>query len=158
MSKVNITRIICYLLLVFWMLVIFVMSAQPAYESSQISGGIVSKIIAAFLHNFDSLSAENQENITHIVTIIVRKTAHFLEFFVLGALAFLSALMHKKYIFKIKIVSSFIFCLLYAISDEIHQLFVQGRACRIGDVCIDAAGSLVAIMLLGLIVYFKKRR
>lgn len=32
-------------------------------------------------------------------------------------------------------------CFLYAISDEIHQYFVPGRACRVFDVLIDTSGS-----------------
>jgi VanZ family protein len=50
------------------------------------------------------------------------------------------------------------FCTLYAVSDEIHQYFVPGRACRFGDICIDTAGSILAIVLLTSIVTIKKKR
>ena len=41
-----------------------------------------------------------------------------------------------------------IFCgVLYAGSDEVHQLFVDGRACRAGDVLIDAAGVFLGVLI-----------
>ena len=42
---------------------------------------------------------------------------------------------------------SWTFCILYAASDEFHQLFVPGRAGLITDVCIDSAGALLGILL-----------
>lgn len=41
--------------------------------------------------------------------------------------------------------------LLYAISDEIHQLFVPGREALISDVLIDLAGLLSALVFLRLL-------
>ena len=36
---------------------------------------------------------------------------------------------------------------LYACSDEFHQLFVAGRAGRINDVLIDSAGAVLGLAL-----------
>ena len=156
MSKQNKLRIVCYLLLFGWMTFIFCMSAQSAGESSELSGGIVSKLIAVFLKQFDSLSAESQANITDIMTVIVRKSAHFLEYYVLGIFAFLSAHFYKKYKYKTKVLYSLVICTLYAASDEIHQYFVPGRACRFFDVCIDAAGGATAIVMPATFLFLKK--
>ncbi len=41
-------------------------------------------------------------------------------------------------------VGSTIFCLVYGITDELHQHFVPGRSAQIGDLFADAAGGLVA--------------
>ena len=53
------------------------------------------------------------------------------------------------------------FCILYAITDEIHQLFVPGRSGRIFDVGVDAVGSLVGVavftIFLQLFAYFRKK-
>ena len=133
------------------------MSAQPAYESSQISGGIVSKLIAAFFSKFDSLSLTQQENLTQILTVIVRKTAHFLEYFILAVLTVFFVQTYKNYKLKSEMIFTFVFCVFYAITDEVHQYFVPGRACRILDVCIDTAGSAVAVFLMILIIICKKR-
>jgi VanZ family protein len=43
---------------------------------------------------------------------------------------------------------AFLFCVLYAVSDEIHQMFVPHRYADLGDVLSDAVGA--AIGLVGL--------
>ena len=37
-------------------------------------------------------------------------------------------------------------CLLYASSDEFHQIFVSGRTASVKDVLIDTCGSIVGIL------------
>ncbi len=37
-------------------------------------------------------------------------------------------------------------CILYAISDEIHQSFVPGRSPRVTDVGIDTLGTLIGLL------------
>ena len=41
---------------------------------------------------------------------------------------------------------------VYAATDEIHQLFVPGRAGRFSDVCIDSAGALAGGIVFALFV------
>lgn len=41
-----------------------------------------------------------------------------------------------------------VLCLLYAVTDEIHQYFVPGRAMLAGDVLVDAAGFAAGILLV----------
>ena len=50
--------------------------------------------------------------------------------------------INKKYLL------AFLICVIYAISDEIHQLFVPGRAGQVRDVLIDSAGSLLGIIIV----------
>jgi len=38
--------------------------------------------------------------------------------------------------------------ILYAISDEIHQSFVPGRHARFADIMFDAAGALIALLII----------
>jgi VanZ family protein len=45
------------------------------------------------------------------------------------------------------IVIAFLICVLYAVSDEVHQLYVPGRGCQITDVLIDSGGALAGISL-----------
>lgn len=45
-----------------------------------------------------------------------------------------------------------VFCVLYAVSDELHQYFVPGRACRWFDVGVDTAGILLGTFLFWLTV------
>ena len=50
------------------------------------------------------------------------------------------------------------FCFFYAITDEIHQMFVPGRAAMIKDVVIDLAGAMIGAGMFLLIRYLYKRR
>ena len=43
---------------------------------------------------------------------------------------------------------SFLFSLLYAISDEVHQVFVPGRSGTPLDVAFDALGAALALLLI----------
>ena len=49
-------------------------------------------------------------------------------------------------------VIAWAFSVAYATSDEIHQLFVPGRACLASDVLIDASGALAGIAVFALAV------
>lgn len=157
MNKLKNIRLVVFVLLILWAAFIFIMSAQPASQSSQLSGGIVSKIIYAVNSNFDDLSAEEQQSIISAVTVIVRKTAHFTEYFIFGALSFGVAVTYQKYSVGLRVLSAILFCILYAISDEIHQYFVPGRACRLKDVCIDTTGGVLAVILFAVIICRKNK-
>ena len=76
---------------------------------------------------------------------------HFTIFFLLST--FISTyLVRGKSSRKRLIIIGVIVSSIYAISDEIHQLFVPGRFCSITDVLIDFLG----IILAG-IIYLKLR-
>ncbi len=152
MSKTKLFKIVSIVLLVAWCVIIFMFSAQNAEESSKTSGTIVVSVIEAIYPKYETLHEEQQKNIIDIITVVVRKTAHFLEYFILGAISFLTVTAYTKREFKFRALLAIVFCVAYSISDEIHQYFVPGRACRILDVFIDSMGSLTAILLLVLIV------
>ena len=46
---------------------------------------------------------------------------------------------------------------LYAVTDELHQIFIPGRACRFFDVCVDAAGALAGIVFCLLVAFLWKK-
>ena len=48
-------------------------------------------------------------------------------------------------------------CVLYAISDEVHQFFVPGRGPQAKDVFIDSAGAVVGICMYRMISRIKKK-
>ena len=49
-----------------------------------------------------------------------------------------------------------IFVLIYAISDEVHQYFVPGRAMALRDVLIDFSGGFTACLVEIIYKYIKK--
>lgn len=150
-------RLTVFLLLLCWMTTIFIMSAQPANESSQTSGKFVSKVIDVIYSDFENFSTERQGSITYNVTFVVRKTAHFFEYFILGILAIIAALTFEKSNTSLKALGATLFGVFYAVSDEVHQYFVPGRACRVFDICIDSMGCICAVILVVTIIHTVKR-
>lgn len=134
--------IISWLLLILWMAFIFYMSSCNGNVSSDQSG-----TIAYVLHNI--LGIDYFDNLI----IIIRKCAHVSEFFILGILVInLISKYNVKHIYLI----SFIICVLYASSDEFHQLFVPGRSGQVTDVLIDLIGVVLGLLFVFLIRCFRK--
>ena len=131
-KKINIIFIII------WLVIIFVMSSFNASESSNQSNFIVNLIIKIFGGN------------SQLITIIVRDFAHFMEYLILGILC--TNLCKKKKDFWMVVI----FCIIYAITDEVHQMFVPGRAFQLLDIMIDSLGSFLGLVLYRLI--FDKKR
>ena len=150
-------RIVSAILLLALMTAIFCLSAQEADESSSLSDGITVKIIAGLYPDFDEFSEIKQEEIIHDTTFYVRKLAHFSLYFLMGVFSFLAIVSYKR----IKLFSRFLypytFSVLYAVSDEIHQLFVPGRSCELRDVFIDSCGILLSLVIIFVIYASSKR-
>ena len=98
-----------------WSILIFVKSHKPAFESSEESSLVAMFINQAIASIFGAGKFIVSDN-------MVRKTAHFLEYFVLSFLLF------KAYLNTEKVVKTFylatVTSVIYAISDEIHQYFI----------------------------------
>ena len=112
------------------MLLIFLHSAMPADMSSAESGFLVDILIRLF---HLPVSAE-------ILTFITRKAAHFTKYLLLG--------VSLRWGMESSILHVWMIGAVYAVTDEIHQMFVPGRSCEFRDICIDAAGVLVGILLM----------
>ncbi len=158
MKKSTVYRVLSVITVCFWMAVIFWFSSKAAKESDAMSDGLIAKMTTIF--GLD-LSGEALLEFISKWQFLVRKAAHFTEYAVLGFLvanAFNSfGVFSKRWAFLSPAVS-----LLYAVSDEVHQYFVPGRACRFLDVSIDFCGAAVGIglfwLLLKVIKALSKRR
>lgn len=134
-----------------WMGVIFWFSAQPAVESSKMSHSIGKVIGEVLVPDFKALSSEEQEAIAEKIDYPVRKTAHAMEYAVLGGLL---VLMYGSYeiIGKKGMAYGILTGVAYAMTDEIHQLFVAGRSCQMTDVLIDSAGVIFG-SIIGVLIF-----
>ncbi len=126
-----------------WMLIIFSLSAQPALASNSLSRG-VTKIIVETVGKIIPLDIEMStlNDIVSQFNHFVRKFAHFSAYAVLGILI-LFALAKNEIRGKKAFALSLAICIIYAVSDELHQLFVPGRGCQLKDVIIDTSGALI---------------
>ncbi len=126
---------------------IFYFSAQPAAESNGLSRGIVKYIVdsAVALMNIKLASAEKWQLISNINSV-GREYMHGVVFFVLG-LTVHKAVTASGYPGRSAMAISLALCLLYALVDETHQLFVPGRAFQLRDLITDAVGSSIAVLI-----------
>lgn len=125
-----------------WIILIFNFSNQPASVSDKLSMG-VTKVI---FEKISFLVPNSEKQLSHLNNI-VRKYAHFLIFLVLGMLVMAGLSSKKKSnrsTFR-SVVTGILVCIFFAITDETHQLFVQGRGAQLQDMLIDTAGAMVGI-------------
>lgn len=152
------------LLVLTMMVLIFCFSGENADMSSDLSGGICERFVET-LNRWFQLNM-GQEKIGFWAAVIetpIRKCAHFLEYMALSFCVNLHTLairslrmkenLHREskrewiqgmapYLWK-----TLLFCFLYACTDELHQYFVPGRACRFFDVCVDTTGAFFGTVL-----------
>ena len=141
-------KTIKYILVIFWMGLIFYFSNQPSIQSDSVSDGVMASIIniveTIIGHEFTHTEIENiyEYGITPL-----RKCAHLFIYFILGILLYL---LLKEYNLNNKklIILTILFSMLYACSDEIHQLFILGRSGEVRDLLIDTIGSSIGILLV----------
>lgn len=159
-------KIIFLTLIIINCITIFYFSNQVADTSSTSSGKVVNLVIKVVpkLKNMQEHEKEYMAN--EVLQHIVRKLAHFSIYTLLGFFTMNYALackkendvcytdeqcmplQYKKDRGKNKIILfSWLFGTLYAVTDEIHQLFIQGRSCEFRDVCIDSLGVLTGIIV-----------
>ncbi|MEG1411032.1 MAG: VanZ family protein [Terrisporobacter sp.] len=140
-------------LLVLWVAFIFSMSSQNSTTSKNTSGGTI-RAVLSIVPQFENQPEEVQDEVVDNLQYIARKSAHFLGYMMLGILVMSLLLQYDN--LQHKALKSFIICVLYAISDEIHQLFVPGRAGQVKDVMIDSSGAILGIFIV-LIIYIMRR-
>ena len=80
---------------------------------------------------------------------------HILAFFFLSLFLSISIIKGKN---KALIFLAANIAIIYAFSDEIHQLFVPGRNSSLLDVLFDSIGILLASMLYIISIEYRKRK
>ena len=126
--KINLLRIVLLILLFGTFYIIFGFSSQDGEES----GGISSRVTEFILeksNTYKNIEENRQDEIFERTEKIIRKIAHLSIYALVGSL-----LMGLVSTFKLKektrILISLILGVLYAASDEIHQLFSPGRSAQ----------------------------
>lgn len=129
------------------MTLIFISSGDSSSgEKSNFITTAILKIFSYFSGHIPTLSEEST------VDFIIRKIAHITEFFILTSTYYygLEKTGNNKYNFNKKYLISAVLALLYAISDEFHQLFVPSRVGTYKDVLIDSIGIFLCFPVLRL--------
>lgn len=145
-------RILSWTAVILWMALIFNLSSQVAEQSRQLSTGITEFIIQT-IEKINPNADFNINSFSHIV----RKNAHFFAYLILGVLV-LNALRRCGVSGYKSLALALGICILYAISDEVHQLFVPGRGGQVRDVILDSAGAAVGIVPFTTRILSKRRK
>ncbi len=127
-----------WMMLILWMSFIFIMSQQPGDTSSQ-----QSRLVLLL---FSFLGIDLNGVFGNMATFIVRKGAHFTEYFILYIFIYRILIMYysKRKSWILGILGVF----FYACTDEIHQLFIDGRVGAFTDVLIDTSGGVFSSIVM----------
>ena len=119
-----------------WLCFIYSRSAQPASVS----------------HEESTLVLDLLQKISPGLTLlIVRKLAHFTEYFILGGLLYLD----WRLLGRGRVLLPLAAGLIAAAADETLQTFVPGRSGEVRDVMLDFAGVAAAV---GVLLLLRRRR
>ena len=160
-SKKIIKAVICWCAVIVWMCVIFSMSAQKSEQSSAVSASLINSMASIFNPGYNQLNDSEKSRIIDELQHAVRKAAHFTEYFILGVLISLALANSIRrgvrwYLLSLAIGAA------YAVTDELHQLAVDGRSAQVTDVLIDSAGvafgAALSAGIFAIIVYIRKKR
>lgn len=146
-TEMNMRRKIFLVITIACMTAIFLFSSRTGEEStgdSYFVGNVVGEI---FVPGFDEWSAQEQLEFAGKIDHPVRKTAHAMEYAVLGLLT-AGAFIGSRTSILAGILIPWCIASAYAATDEIHQLFVPGRSGQVSDVLLDSAGVLAGLLVL----------
>lgn len=141
------------------MILIFLFSAKPATQSSQMSEAVVEQLLLT-AEKFSDANWTNKEFLMWVnrMHTPIRKLAHMAEYAVLALtvafpLYLVWRLAGKQLLFICESI-----CVLYAASDELHQWFVPGRSCELRDIIIDSAGAFLGCCIAVIFILWQQKR
>lgn len=141
--KTIIKRILLALPMLIVMIIIFGFSGADGQQSGSLSLAIAKEISNVL----NKIGLEVSPTTLHLP---IRKLAHMSEY----ALLFITAMWAFTGIAK-RYLWAFMLSVLFAISDEAHQLFVPERAGSIVDVLIDTVGIIIGMSVYWVILRIK---
>lgn len=150
-------KIIRISLVVIWMIIIFSFSQVNGEKSGSSSIKLIKDSVIninCFLVKIKiakPLSDKRATKMAEFLNYPVRKAMHISEYFILALLLYWTIILYKN---KKTYLLTFLISVLYAISDEIHQLFTA-RTSSFKDVLIDTIGIIFAIMFIEIVKKIK---
>lgn len=150
----------------FVMVVIFIFSSQP-YQQQDLRPTLGEYLpiekLGVYLQNVEfSYKGREVSVATHgvagLIEFFIRKAAHFLIYFTLMLVTYLSVRRVANWSFPLSWCFSFGLTVVYAAFDEFHQSLTPNRTPYIGDVLLDGVGALSAGALIVLVHLIRRKR
>ena len=152
--KINLIRTILIVMLIITFFIIFSFSNQDGEESGGLSRAITEGVTKN-VKSIQKLEQTKKEKVLKRIEGIIRKIVHFSIYTLVGLLLMALFSTYKLKEFH-RIGISLIIGIIYAISDEIHQMFIADRTSKATDVMIDSFGVLFGILLVMLVIKLYK--
>lgn len=153
--KKKLNKKILLFLIILIVLFIFCLSNAPAKKSGSDSSNIIRSTIKTGISITNKIGLTDYhptdmdiKNITKKINEPLRECMHAIMYFVLALILiiFLNTCNFKR-IYLVAIIT----CLFYAITDEFHQIFVEGRSWEFIDLLLDSLGIFIACILFKII-------
>lgn len=144
-NRKQLMTFISWTAVIVWMILIFNLSSQVAKESNSLSKGITEIVI----ETIEKATQKTDFDVSKFNSLL-RKNAHFFVYLVLGILV-MNAIRRSGLYGVRGFILVLGICILYAISDEVHQLFVPGRGPQVEDVLIDSVGTIVGVGMYSIV-------
>lgn len=151
--KKKIIKLFFFILLLLNLFLIFYMSFQNGEDSTNISSGFIDNTIGS-INNGEVLDYLENKYTYDGIHAFFRKSAHFLEFFLLGFILSINLLINNKYSSK-SILYIIVTIYIIATYDELFQ-GLNNRGVNFYDTLIDLLGGLISTFLFYLIILKKK--
>ena len=159
-----IKKTISIVAVIIWTLIIFLASTKTSAESNTTSKAFIYNNLKATINITNKIKLTNSdiynekwiESKVDILNKPIRKCAHAFIYFVLAILLCLCLKVsgiNKNRIYLLVLLSTF----CYSLTDEFHQLFVNGRTGQFSDCLIDTSGAILGILLFKVILIIKKQ-
>ena len=145
-------RVISILTTLIWMIVIFRFSMDSGSASHELSDACVqifNKLVYFLVHKDLRLAISPEHYVW--IEMFFRKCAHMTIYFVLS-MNVMVVLFTFNMKMRYRMFLSVLFCFIYALTDEFHQMFVDGRGASFLDCLIDTFGALMG-MIAALILF-----
>lgn len=151
----HLKKMIALFFVIVWMLVIFSFSAKNSVDSNNMSKKFLNEIVTTTVKIVRINTTKAKINaFVEKYNIVIRKVAHVSIYLILSIIVTiildLYGIENKKlYIY------SLLFCLMYSLTDEVHQLSVDGRSGKMFDVMIDNIGISLGLIIFMLHKYIR---
>ena len=153
--RIRVLRAFLWLMVIVTALLIFSFSSETGELSTVTSDAVTRFFIGLFDPVYDGRTAEEQRDVFRFASQIVRKCAHFSEFALLGLwLRWLFAAYTDQH----RSLAAWGIGTGYAVTDEVHQLFVSQRAAMPVDVLIDSLGVMAGVLVAWAVWTLCRRR
>lgn len=160
----NMRKIISWILVIGWAIIIFIMSSMDTNESNGSSKQVINNVVERTVETTNGLGitdkhpTENKMNkVIEKLNYPLRKAAHASEYFIFTILI-LIALKNSGVKGNKRFIIALVICFIYACTDEYHQTFVNGRTGQFSDTLIDTFGGFISCLMYTFMMKINKIR